>query len=886
MLLLAALLVPSAAVRARSAPGPVRPSRKYAATIARWDSLVFKESRDSAWHWLDAVEAAAPRDSGLRVVSGAQRALLLMMSGQYDAARRAASPALAAARATRDTLLECRVLYVTVMSGALENRPADVAADAARLGRLAAAGRSRLDRAQARLALAYLDLLRGRPAAAERGYRAALRDYSPTLHPLPRRIARIGLARACFQQGRHDEARRVDIEAVREARAAGDPVNEAFALNNLAVHELTAGDPSDAVACLRRAFELQLANQRRERFTTGANLAGALALLGRNEEAAAVLDSLLAALAPAATAARADLLVQYALVRARQGRMESSDALADRAWALAESAAVRPDRDLVVLRAQQLARAGRIADAVTLLDRGGAARPAGWTDEDDALAGAAAAEILCDAGRAADGAARWRRVIARVDTSGAVGKRMRAHAHLGEARALLQLGDVDAARRALADALPPWRDAHAGTRSAEWRLGAATSTPEGWGEGALALLRPWPGERAAERVRAAFDFLQEVQAPADARAGLAAELQRRALRPGELVLQCAPAGDSLLVLALARDAERARLLPDRRALERRIERLAELARDRTDAAGPLRAEAARALAAVLLEPFADLLGAHPVLLVGGGGVLDALPWALLPAPGRDRALFETHGVALVPSFAALAAARTRPLAPAVRGPLVLAGGTGEDGRPLRGVEGEVAWLRGRYAHADVRRPRDDAGRRAALAALASTGVVHVAAHFTDDPENPWRSGVLLGDPGRDGSWLRVSELARVRTRARLAVLAGCTSAGAHGRSLQGERGLASAFLAAGAPAVVGTLWPVGDVASAEFVKRFYTALDGGADAGRALAEAQAALRAAPGTTAGTWAAFVLLGDPGVRISLPRRRLPLLPALLPAGAIGR
>jgi CHAT domain-containing protein len=150
-------------------------------------------------------------------------------------------------------------------------------------------------------------------------------------------------------------------------------------------------------------------------------------------------------------------------------------------------------------------------------------------------------------------------------------------------------------------------------------------------------------------------------------------------------------------------------------------------------------------------------------------------------------------------------------------------------------------------------------------------VIHVAAHFDHDLENPWNSGMLLGDPRRDASWIRPAALGAVRTRARLVTLAGCSTAGAHGVNLQGERGLATAFLAAGAGAVLGTLWPVEDDASAEFVTRFYRALDEGRAAAGALAQAQAGMRdSALGGDASRWAGFVLLGDPAVRVALVRR----------------
>jgi CHAT domain-containing protein len=260
-------------------------------------------------------------------------------------------------------------------------------------------------------------------------------------------------------------------------------------------------------------------------------------------------------------------------------------------------------------------------------------------------------------------------------------------------------------------------------------------------------------------------------------------------------------------------------------------------------------------------------------------VADDVAWALVPEPRGGRPLGERVDIAAVPSLTLLARLRARPVAAAAKGPLVLGGAAGPGGGRLPGVSAEIYWLSGRYASAEVRSSASAGGLGAALGIMPGFDAIHLAAHFAADPENPWRTGVLLGDPRRDDSWLRPSALAAVKTRARLVVLAGCSSASAHGVGLEAERGLASAFLASGAAAVLGTLWPVEDRASAELVRRFYRALDEGADAGRALARAQREMRSSWAfRDPALWAGFVLLGDPGVRLQLPRRAPSLLPGL--------
>lgn len=98
--------------------------------------------------------------------------------------------------------------------------------------------------------------------------------------------------------------------------------------------------------------------------------------------------------------------------------------------------------------------------------------------------------------------------------------------------------------------------------------------------------------------------------------------------------------------------------------------------------------------------------------------------------------------------------------------------------------------------------------------------------------------------------------------AEVVVLSGCQTA--LGRQVRGEGpiGLARAFMYAGVPRVVASLWPVDDLATSELMKRFYRAM-----LVTRLTPA-AALRVAQRELAATdrwrspyyWAAFVLQGD--------------------------
>jgi CHAT domain-containing protein len=94
------------------------------------------------------------------------------------------------------------------------------------------------------------------------------------------------------------------------------------------------------------------------------------------------------------------------------------------------------------------------------------------------------------------------------------------------------------------------------------------------------------------------------------------------------------------------------------------------------------------------------------------------------------------------------------------------------------------------------------------------------------------------------------------------VLSACQTA--LGKEVRGEGllGLTRAFMYAGAPRVVATLWPVPDVATAELMKRFYRAmLVDHVPPAAALRQAQESLRhEARWSAPYYWAGFTLQGD--------------------------
>jgi len=314
---------------------------------------------------------------------------------------------------------------------------------------------------------------------------------------------------------------------------------------------------------------------------------------------------------------------------------------------------------------------------------------------------------------------------------------------------------------------------------------------------------------------------------------LLAEIQA-ALRPGETMLLPEILLERQIVAAvLTRDAARLVTLGD---------------------FAPVRAAAQasvedRALAdARLREVLAGQLGPGiNRLLVSPVGLFFDLPYARI-LPDLE--------VSLIPSGTALALLRKRAPSDTQR-ILALGGASYADG---------LAHLPASRAEAtsvgDETLLGDRATKEALLASLVSGPwrSIHLACHAQSDVETPALSSLLLTPMGDDGGRLSVPEILRVGVRTDLAVLSACETA--RGKQIGGESfGLLHAFMAAGAPRVIASLWKVDDDATRELMVRFYALWnpgDGtpGLPAATALRRAQHHVAAQPKWTAPEyWAAW-------------------------------
>jgi CHAT domain-containing protein len=262
-----------------------------------------------------------------------------------------------------------------------------------------------------------------------------------------------------------------------------------------------------------------------------------------------------------------------------------------------------------------------------------------------------------------------------------------------------------------------------------------------------------------------------------------------------------------------------------------------------------------------------LAAARSVIIVPDS-TLQRLPFAALMNPANGKYLVETHLVFSSPSAAVYRASSER-LTSWSAGPLTAAvyanpslRGSSFDGLPtLRASEAEGARVASIYPGSLFLKGEDVTTVRFEASAPAHD-VVHFGGHAIIQRRQPWSSAMLLAASGDDGVFAvpRISRMTFRRTR--LVVLAACSTTQGKGSDVEGASSLARAFLVAGVPSVIATLWDLEDGESGPLMQALHRHFVTGAPAAEALRSAQLEAlrsRSAAMRHPGYWSVFALMG---------------------------
>jgi tetratricopeptide (TPR) repeat protein len=249
----------------------------------------------------------------------------------------------------------------------------------------------------------------------------------------------------------------------------------------------------------------------------------------------------------------------------------------------------------------------------------------------------------------------------------------------------------------------------------------------------------------------------------------------------------------------------------------------------------------------------------PVLGVIPHGILHYMPFAAL-RDGRNY-LGEQYRLFYLPSASALTFIRGKEK-PFGRHMLAVAQGRAKGLSRLDYVDAEVETVAGLYGAKPFH--TDSLSKAEFKSRAAGANILHIAAHAEYNQTNPLFTRIMLG-PGESedsASGLTVREIYEMDlSRANLVVLSACeTQLGSHSNG-DDIVGLNRAFIYAGTPAVVASLWRIDDASTGELMKAFYTHLKRGLSAAAALQAAQAEVRKKKPDPY-YWAGFVLTGGAG------------------------
>ncbi|MBO0719808.1 MAG: CHAT domain-containing protein, partial [Blastocatellia bacterium] len=264
---------------------------------------------------------------------------------------------------------------------------------------------------------------------------------------------------------------------------------------------------------------------------------------------------------------------------------------------------------------------------------------------------------------------------------------------------------------------------------------------------------------------------------------------------------------------------------------RRIDKIEELNRQASD------------LYRMLIAPIGKQLDPNSTLCIVPDGVLQDLPFASLVSPETKRYLIEDFALVVNPSASVFARTleQSRNKQRSAAEPFLALGNPSFNQQafpklfPLPKSEQEIERIRSFYTQRLIL-----TGKQATESALArqigNFEIVHLATHALSDQQSSMLSTIFLAGESNaasegqnahqaayDGA-LRAHEIYRLKPeRTRLVVLSSSRSGIAGRTRNEAMGGLAQAFLAAGVPTVIASLWDVDDDSAARLMELFHAA---------------------------------------------------------------
>ncbi len=911
-----------------SPPSAQRVPRTAADSLGAIVEPLFARSQyDSILSLLPAVirRAEATHDSVLLGRAITQRGRIALMRGQDAGAD--LDIGIRIAEATRDTVgLMPAVHFKGYVYRYRKDRAAALRCFERRL-QLAELVRSPTDEAWARSSIAFEQYLDNEHDLARTNF---LRSIALARGAKIRTLeitSLIGLGRTYSAQGNDREAMRCYKRAWVVSRETGDRINEMWAANNMSVLEGASGDLGRAEQYLRHAFQLARELEHPAGMVVCAtNMATRAEELGDFDGAESLLlETRVICETQNAAEYLGSVDFQLAYLQMERGRYRAA-AAGFRRLIASPGALSLQHRDFAVLGlAQSLAAEDSVDAAIALTS-------AHFVGSKDRLypasisrANLAMASFYDEAGDVATALVCAHRAR---DAARSAGHRSVVIAALfRESVCQRKLGEWQAATTTFYAALDSLESYRGTITGAQWRETVGQEMADDVVDAGRVLLEYPPS--SPDRDRRFFDAMQRMktrtlldriteprfgtEAVEDRWSNRVATLDdlQAVLLPGEVVLDFHVGSEQSFLAAVSVDSLRVVTLPGpSSSLAERVQLFRSIlaspdSRLREQYPADRTAVMQRALARDILGAVADRVAASTRVFVVPDGYFASIPFGTLILDGED-VLMANREIAQVPSASVLVRERSLRGSACVSHPNLVAIGSPE--AQLRGARDEVRELARRYGTSDALVDID--GVDSFRDATDACDVLHIAAHALVVDHSPWKSGIRLGNAARaidapvaeaersdssdilpaadslivartfhGDSYIRAWQIAQLTLPAKLAVLSACETAGGRVTSGEGTLGITAAFLSAGVPVVVSSLWAVDDRVSADIMRAFYRRLARREPVAAALRGAQIEIARKKRTAHPFyWAGFTVVGDGSMVVEIderPRRPNPAL-----------
>jgi CHAT domain-containing protein len=439
--------------------------------------------------------------------------------------------------------------------------------------------------------------------------------------------------------------------------------------------------------------------------------------------------------------------------------------------------------------------------------------------------------------------------------------------YLQRGRAHRAVGDLAAAERDFDDGIRELERQRTGVHDADLRPGIFDDAQELFADAIALHIRmgrnPATALAYVERGRARA-MLEQLGAPRST--STIFEVQRH-LDARTRVIEYVALPESLAIFVIGPDGVTLTEQPiPRDALTRAAQALADSIASRGAVASVH--DAAAKLYDLLIRPIAPALLSVTQLNIVADDALQRVPFAALYDAGERAYLIDKFALAASPSARLFAATVNRHARPqgAPTDALIFANpsapATYAHLASLSASETEALRVAKNYPRRDTFIGAEATAERF-LAIAPKRDVVQFSGHAVVNHAEPGESALICADSASIGGALTVRQIGRMQfTQTRVVVLAACSTMTGRNAAVEGVSSLARAFVIAGVPAVVGTLWDIDDREATFVVRRLHEELARGVRPELALRSAQrAAIRSTdPGIRdPRRWSAFSVLG---------------------------